>query len=361
MDSNGKHRKDARTPHETQLEASEMTKAHLAWEAWKSNDPAAWDFALAERERIIRKNPKAWKKAMHQIDEDEADQRDNLVVTTPSRDVEPPRPAAAPVTAEMDEANIVPVPQPQSFSVPPDAVPIDDPPVHPGYAPYSQFAPPVPQGPAFRSAYENRPEFYGLDLGILRVGANSNGSLEFGVDVGVASTNVQVGLENQVRAEFMPHGGPLHARGNAGIGLNRNGLHSEVGAGGNFLNLVHGDADFGAHVGRYTGVAGDVRGRVWPVDVQAASGAGIGSEGINVYTGANTGLDHVFGVRSGAQFDLGRNSGTAVGVGLNAGDTAIDFGPSITSYGGRAIQPRLNFYSQPASYPAFYPTGRRYF
>lgn len=234
-------------------------------------------------------------------------------------------------------------------------------PVHPGYAPHSEFAPDAPDSPAYDYAYNrNEPEFYGLDIGILRVGVNSNGSLDLGVNVGLAKAGVQVGLENRVDGEFMPIGGPLHARAGAGIGINRAGIHSEVGAGANFFNVVNGDADFGARLGREIAVDGDVRVRAFPVNVQADAGASVGADGVNAYTGATTDIAGQAGVRAGAHFDLDKyNSGMGAGVGLKAGEQSLDFGPSIQTDGNTTVRPQIHLEPGFARRRTFYPTGNR--
>lgn len=232
---------------------------------------------------------------------------------------------------------------------------------HPGYAPHSGLAPAEPDSPAYESAYDQpKPDFYGLDIGILKVGVNSNGSLDLGVNVGLAKAGVQVGLENRVEGEFMPIGGPLHARVGAGVGVDRSGLHSEVGAGANFFNVVNGDADFGVRVGREIAVDGDVRGRAFPVNVQADAGASVGADGVNAYTGANTDIAGQVGVRAGAHFDLDRyNSGVGAGVGLRAGKQTLDFGPAIHSDGNTAVRPEIHLEPGFARHRTFYPTGNR--
>ncbi|MBS1996960.1 MAG: hypothetical protein JSS86_11640 [Cyanobacteria bacterium SZAS LIN-2] len=346
----------------------DVQSAKLAWEAWKSNDPQKIDWALAEKERIEKTDPKAWRVAMNQIDAEESQQRaakeqrsDAPCDDQPRRQrhdsrlsqeyleqtAPPPRPIERPLQQPLDQ----PIDQP-----------VNEPIVHPGYAPDSRFAPPPPNSPAYDAAYNQEPaKFYGLDLGVVKLGVTNHGSIDAGVNIGLARAEVQAGLENRVDGEFMPIGGPLHARAGAGIGVNRYGLHSEVGAGANFFNLVNGDADFGAHVGRNIGVDGDVRGKVWPVDAQGDAGASIGSDGVSAYTGGNTDISHVAGFRTGGRFDLNRrNSGVAAGVGANLGDETLDFGPSIDTYGNRTITPRLHVDTGNTEEAPFYPTGDRY-
>jgi hypothetical protein len=340
-----------------------IQSAHAAWDAWKSDDPAAWDWALDQREKISKKDPKAWSKAMKEVDAEEAAQKH----AKEEREKEMQRQKEAALKAELDAEIDAEARQREAESklraeyldtrTQYDLKPVEIP--HPGYAPHSNFAPEAPNSPAYDAAYNrDRGEFQGLDLGIVKLGVR-DGSLETGVNVGIASTEVSLGKNTGVNAEFMPYGGPLHARANANLGFEKDGIHSEVGAGANFFDLVNGDADFGASLGKNTGVSGDVRGRAWPVDVQADAGAGIGPQGFNAYTGANTGVADAFGVRSGAHFNVGENSSAAAGVGLKLDDQTLDFGPSIDTYGNRTLRPNLNLRPGHSDEATFYPTGNR--
>jgi len=334
--------------------AADVNAAHIAWDLWKSSDPRDWDKALDERERINKHNPKAWKKAMHEVDVEEAHKKaaqHHEVVARPAHQPVEIR-TNKPVERIPSKVEIAPAAQ-SEMEIGNIAAP--------GYAPVNKFAPPVPDSPAYRAAYQRQhPEFYGVDLGIAKLGVNSNGSIETGVNIGIAKAGIQVGLENRVDGEFMPIGGPLHARAGAGVGVDRDGLHSDVGAGANFFNAVNGDADFDARVGRDTGVDGDVRGRVLPVDVQADAGANIGPEGFNAYTGANTDILDQVEFRTGGDVRLNsQDSGLDAGVGLRAGQNTIDFGPSIYSNGNTTMRPDLHFDRNDDRVPAFYPDGDR--
>lgn len=327
--------------------AADVNAAHIAWDLWKSSDPRDWDKALDERERINKHNPRAWKKAMQEVDVEEAQKKAAEYQQVVARA------AHQPVEIKSNRpVERIPVQQP---------APVVEAPLVPGYAPANKFAPPVPDSPAYRAAYQRQhPEFYGVDLGIAKLGVNSNGSIETGVNIGIAKAGLQVGLENRVDGEFMPIGGPLHARAGAGVGVDRDGLHGDVGAGANVFDAVNGDADFDARVGRDTGVDGDVRGRVLPVDVQADAGANIGPEGFNAYTGANTGILDQVEFRTGGDVRLNsQDSGLDAGVGLRAGQNTLDFGPSIYSNGNTTMRPALHFDRNDDRVPAFYPDGDR--
>jgi hypothetical protein len=333
----GKHhhvRHDAHTNEKMQEDAN---AAREAYALWKSSDPRDWDRALDEKDRITSCNPSAWKKAMHQVDEDErrhpasqkvcADQLPVLEVTA-SPAIAPP-----PLEAPIYPIAVAPVP-------------------HPGYAQQSPFAPPVPQGPAWERAY-NRPQenFYGLNCGLFGIGVKGN-SLDIFANVGIAGAEFQLGQNNRISGEFLPLS-PIHARAGAGIGFDNQGIHSEVGAGGNFFG-INGDADFGATVGQNTGVSGDVRGNVLPVHVQAEAGADLGPGGAQSYAGANTGIANLFAVRSGGYVGANEAPGIAAGAGIQLGNKTLDIGPTLNQAG-----PRVTLQPGDANAPAFFPTGDR--
>jgi hypothetical protein len=233
----------------------------------------------------------------------------------------------------------------------------------PGYDTTSRFQPNPPASPAFYDEYGRpRPAFHGLDLGIVKLGYNDGGSLEAGVNVGIAKVGVQGGAWNGVNAEFMPYGGPLHARANAGVGVNRqDGFVARTGAGANFFNAVNGDADGETHIGpRGIGVDGDLRGRVLPVDAQFDAGGNVGPKGADAYTGGDVSLMHKAGVRSGGDFSLGENTRASAGVGLEAGNKSIDLGSHIETRGNTTFQPKLiDVQTGDSREETFYSTGNR--
>lgn len=341
--------------------ADDVNAAHLAWDLWKSNDPKDWDKALDMKDHITRHNPKAWKKAMNEVDAEEEAQKQ----AKKQQHAERPHPRRR----QQDDGGLeeIHIDSVDKLYVRPEQIQSKQPlpeakrPEHPGYAPYNKFAPETPASPAYDAAYNRpKPEFYGVDLGIVKLGLNSDYSLEAGVNIGVAKTDVQVGLNNRVDAEFMPIGGPLHARAGAGIGVDREGLHSEVGAGANFFDVVNGDADFGARLGRDTGVDGDVRGKVFPVNVQADAGAGVGPDGVRAYAGADVNVLDQAGVHAGGHVALDKyNSGMSAGVGVQAGDNSLDFGPAIYSDGNTRFRPELHLDVSDEDRATYYPTGDR--
>lgn len=344
--------------------AADVADARVAWDLWNSKNPKDWDKALAivdkNNEHKPKYNKKDWNNAMDGV----AEEAEAKKVRHQPKVAHKQGKVAAPAAVSDDgviEIHDIDGLKDKNLPAPIADAAVDNRIKHPGYAPDSRFAPPTPNSPAYDAVYNQpKPEFHGLDLGIVKLGYNDGGSLEAGVNIGVAKTDVQLGANTRVDAEFMPIGGPIHARTGAGVNFSEEGVRGDVGAGGNFFNLVNGDADFDARFGRNTGVDGDVRGRVYPVDVEAEAGAGIGPEGVHAYTGANTDVADLAGFRTGGHFDLdSEDSSVGAGLGLTAGDSTLDFGPSIYSDGNSTIRPDLQLDQGSIDDATFYPTGTR--
>jgi len=329
----------------------DISSAKLAYEAWKSNDPKDWDHAMAEKNRLLKEDPRAWKAAMKEIDADEARQKELQAELKAEEAQRAADEAAAKESAPAAEAS-------QNVVTMPDEV-VTRAAAPAGYAPDSPYAPLPPASPAFEAAYRQPPaKFYGINAGIFKLGVTNHGSLDVGVNIGLARAEAQVGLENRVEGEFMPVGGPLHARAGAGIGVNRNGFHGEVGAGANVFNLVNGDADVGARLGRDIGVDADVRGRALIVNGQADGGVSLGDQGLKVHGGGNADILNTLGARGGARASLGPETGIGVGVGLKADQDTLDFGPAIDV--GPDGKVTGSIYGQgKADNATFFPTGDR--
>jgi len=364
----------APTAHHVDTQA-DIASAKLAWDCWKSNDPKQWDFAMAEKQRILKEDPKAWKEAMKEIDADEkqAQAKAELQREMQAEQDAAAKAAAAPLNQEYLAATAPPaqaaapadMPVAPPADVPPATMPAADMPppavAHPGYAPDSPYAPLPPNTPAYNAAYNQEPaKFYGINLGIIKLGVTSHGSIDAGVNIGLARGEAQVGLENRVDGEFMPVGGPLHARVGAGVGVNKNGFHGEAGAGVNFFNLVGGDADVGARLGNDIGVDGDLRGRALLVNGQGDAGVSLSQNGLAVHGGGNADVLQTVGARGGGRFDLGpKDTGVAAGVGLNVAGSTLDFGPSIDAYPNGVVAPALHLDPGQSQVKPFYPTGDR--
>jgi hypothetical protein len=358
---------------------ADVTTAKLAWDAWKSNEPDRVDWALQEKHKILKEDPKAWKEAMKEVDADQKKEADAKKQAQTETDLQ--KELAAESAGNQTQGNALNQ-EYLAATAPPPAVPSDAPAApqsnvgvdtvvaptvadaRPGYSPNSPFAPPEPNNPAYDQAYHQPvAKFYGLNLGIVKLGVTNHGSIDAGVNIGIARAEAQVGLENRVEGEFMPVGGPIHARVGAGVGINRDGLHAEAGAGGNFFNIANVDGDGAAHIGRTIGVDGDVRGRALIVNGEGAAGASLGPQGVEGHGGGNADLVQAIGARGGGRVALGENTGVAAGVGLNAGGNTLDFGPSIDVrsdvQGQPAVIPSLHLDPGTSDNSTFFPTGNR--
>ena len=352
---------------------ADVTTAKLAWDAWKSNDPDRIDWALSEKHKIQKEDPKAWKEGMKEVDADQKKEADAKKQAQAQADLQ--KELAAESAGNQPQGNALS----QEYlneTAPPPSVPSDananqgQSPVgvdtviapaitdaRPGYSPNSPFAPPEPNNPAYAQAYHQAPaKFYGINAGLFKLGVTNHGSIDAGVNIGLARAEVQVGLENRVEGELMPIGGPIHARVGAGVGINRDGIHAEAGAGGNFFNIANVDGDGAAHIGNTIGVDGDVRGRALVVNGEGAAGASLGPQGVEGHGGGNADLVQAIGARGGGRVSLGENTGVAAGVGLNAGGNTLDFGPSIDVQ-GQEVVPALHLDPGTSNVNTFFPTG----
>jgi hypothetical protein len=224
------------------------------------------------------------------------------------------------------------------------------------------FAPPPPDTPAYNAAYNHPPaKFYGINLGIAKLGVNNHGSIEGGLFIKhVVNFDGQLGLETRGDLEVFPGVKSLHARAGAGIGLNQDGFHGEAGAGLNVFNLVGGDADVGARLGNHTGIDGDLRGRALLVNGQGSAGLSLDENGLGVRGGGNADILQTLGARGGGRFNLGpEHSGLAAGVGLNVAGKTLDFGPSTDGYSDGTVAQGIHLDPGQAKEATFFPTGDR--
>jgi hypothetical protein len=370
---------------------ADIASAKLAWEAWKSNDPQQIDHALDERNRLLTEDPKAWKKAMKEIDEEErlaaaraeiqreaqAEQAAAPQSNPPSNDVAspaPPQAAAMPTETLAQPADMPPGAVTQAYSpegtttitqtYPSDSavtLPQNDSGASIQSNPSDGFAPPPPDTPAYNAAYgQAPPRFYGIDIGIVKLGVNSHGSIDGGFNIGILRGEGQVGLENRGDVEIFPGVKSLHARAGAGIGVNRDGFHGEAGAGANVFNLVGGDLDVGARLGNNTGVDGDFRGKAVVVEGQGAAGLSLDQHGLGVHGGGNGDILQTVGARGGGRFNLGpEHTGGAAGVGVDVAGSTLDFGPSVDAYSDGTVAQGIHLDPGQTQQPTFFPTGNR--
>lgn len=359
----------------------DVALAKMALEAWDSGDPQKRDWAADVKNHLYKTDRGAWNKALDQYEQEDLmkSARKAAYFAHLAADKAHDASLAAGDAAQKLQVLQDDLDGPQS--VPPvrserairpvkhHGTPIDTdnqayiaPAPIPGYDNRSILQPSAPASPAFDHQYRNRPAFHGLDLGLVKLGYNDGGSLEGGVNIGIAKVGFQAGAMNGGEAEFMPYGGPLHARANALVGIDRNqGFVARTGAGGNFFNIVNGDADGETYIGQQgIGVDGDLRGRVLPVDAQFDAGGNVGPRGLGAYTGGDVSLMHQAGVHSGADFELGENSRMAAAVGVEGGGKTADLASHIETDGNRTLRVRpVDVLTGKDGYAEVVPTGDR--
>lgn len=181
------------------------------------------------------------------------------------------------------------------------------------------------------------PAFYGIN-GPIKLGFTDDGSFNVGLDLGpLVRAGVKVGLENQVYAGAGPK--ELGANAAVGFGVNRDGLHADVGADVNAIDMVGGKAKFGVNAGPESYVDGDVAGKVGPFHVDSSAGADVGQNGLGARYGANTGISDVADVHTGGHFRVNENSSVGAGAGANVGPLGFDVGGGVDTDGNKDIRP----------------------
>ena len=369
MDNNQQHNDvQAAAPdhgHQSSHFQADVASAKLAYEAWSSNDPEKIDHALAERDRLSKHDPKAWKEAMKEIDGDQkeaklAAAREKEMQAELAREQAEQQQAAPPLSQEYANDTAPPPAQANDQGqAPQEVAPQGVDPRISASASDSQFAPPPPNTTAYNAFHGGeRHIIFGIDTPILKFGINNHHSLQLGVNVGLASAGVSVGAENRVQGEVLPISPALHGRVNAGVDFEDGQVRGEAGAGANVFNIAGGDLDAEGHIGQDIGGSGDLRGRALIVNGGGDAGVSLGPDGFAVHGGGNADLAQAIGARGGGNFNLGPHDvGGGAGVGLKAGNDTLDFGPSIHAYPTGEVRPAVNLIHGEATAPAFFPTG----
>jgi hypothetical protein len=120
-----------------------------------------------------------------------------------------------------------------------------------------------------------------IDLGFIHFGIK-DGSLQAGVETPIGSVDGSIGRRTGVGAgvDLGPIGS---AGGRAGLDLDRDGAHAQVGAGAEVLNnTISGGAQTGGDLGAYTGVRAGAGGNVGPLEANGRTHAYVDESGASV-------------------------------------------------------------------------------
>ena len=183
--------------------------------------------------------------------------------------------------------------------------------------------------------------FHGLNLGIIKIGVSDEGSLDLGVNIGIAKAEAKVGLENSIHAG-VGLGPIVGAEGGVGVGVNEHGLHAGVGAGAHALGLAGVGGEVGAKVGDALGADGVAGVYVGPHEARAGgrggAGAAIGQNGFDAAAGADVYAGKFAGLNAGGQLSLNSDSRIGGDVGGNIGQYAGRMGAGAFSDGNSQIR-----------------------
>ena len=186
-------------------------------------------------------------------------------------------------------------------------------------------------------------EFHGIDLAIIKIGVRGN-SLDFGVDVGIARTEIKVGQETGISVGAGIEGVASSSVG-GGIAIDRSGLHGGVGTSHDAFNTIGGSGHVGADLGSSTGTNAEATAYVGPAHAGVRGSAGVGADGLNAGAGANAGVDRVVGLHGGAQMSLSGDSSLSAGAGGYVGPYNAGATGGVYSDGDRYVRPGVDGYA----------------
>lgn len=207
-------------------------------------------------------------------------------------------------------------------------------------APSESDAKPASNAQPADAILPKEPKFYGLDIGLLKLGVTSDGSLNVGANVGIARGDVKVGLNNRVEAGVGID--QLGARGGAGLGINKHGIHADAGASANVAKVIDIGASAGVQVGPRSGLLGNLRGKVGPAFTDAGTTFNMGSDGVNFNAGGAAGIDKVIQGRADTRLGLNDNSHVGADAGIGTGPVDLSVGTDVTSNGNSVIRPGVH-------------------
>jgi hypothetical protein len=232
-----------------------------------------------------------------------------------------------------------------SASLPPARSSDYPPPPPPPPARSSDYPPPPPPPPAQSSDYppappQPEPQFYGLNLGIVKLGVTDDGAINAGVNIGIAAVDTKFGLQNSVAARAGI--GDFNAHTGAGVGLGRDGVHAHVYAGAKVFDAAHVDAGFGAGVGPRTGVDGRLSANAGPIRFKLDTDHEVGVNGLYSGVDARVGVPHAADFRTKAHVAVNQDSSAGADVGLELGHSSLGTGAGIETHGNTMLAPDVH-------------------
>ena len=202
-------------------------------------------------------------------------------------------------------------------------------------APAPEACPPKPE----QKSNEPEHKFHGLNLGLFKIGFQ-NHSLSLGVNIGIAKVGAQIGQESRVDAGV--NLGPVGARGGVGVGVDRHGLHSDVGGRVHAAKLVDTGAAVKANLGPKSGVYADTGAKVLFAHTRHTFDSSVGDDGFNNGYKGDVGLAKVVGVQAGGHANLNDDSSFGGRARTNLGDASLGAGADINTENNSVINPDVH-------------------
>jgi hypothetical protein len=203
---------------------------------------------------------------------------------------------------------------------------------------------------------EHQPDhqFHGLNLGLFKIGCRDH-SFAFGVNIGIAKADAQIGQETRVDGGL--NLGPIGAHGGVGVGVNRYGLHSDVGGRFHAAKLVDTGAEVRAKLGPQSGIHADTGAKVLFAHTRHTFDSSVGEEGFNNGYKGDVGLAKVVGVQAGGHANLNDNSSVGGNVKTTLQDASLGAGADVSSQGNTVINPDVYINADSGQERARYDVG----
>ncbi|MCA9805341.1 MAG: hypothetical protein KC777_25400 [Cyanobacteria bacterium HKST-UBA02] len=185
-------------------------------------------------------------------------------------------------------------------------------------------------------------DFKGIDLGIIKLGYKpGDHAVAFGFDIGVLDFDAQLGRESAVGLEA-GLGDLAGVKGGAGIGFDRQGLHTSANGRGRLLkDNVSGGGEVSANLGPKSGIGANGDAHVGPVGGAAGGDVSLDHSGLNAGYDASGGFKDVIDGHTDGELSLSRNSHVGAGGGVSLFDNSLDVDAGVGSAGNTIIRPAV--------------------
>jgi hypothetical protein len=179
-------------------------------------------------------------------------------------------------------------------------------------------------------------KFHGLNLGLFKIGYRDH-SFAFGVNIGLAKVGAQIGQETRVDAGL--NLGPIGAHGGVGVGIDRRGLHSDVGGRFHAAKMVDTGAEVQAKLGPQSSIHADTGAKVFFAHTRHTFDSSVGGNGFNNGYKGEVGLAKAIGVQAGGHANLNDSSSVGGNVKTTLAEASLGAGADVNSKGNTVINP----------------------